>query len=233
MARSTARLMARLSSAAICMGQEIRILLLDDHSLFREGLSRLLEAEPGFRVTGSCGTTAEALSALEYERPDVVLLDYDLGEEQGDKFVDTLRKHGFSGRILMVTAGMSDAETLRIFENGVSGIFLKHSPPIRLVEAIHRVVAGEKWIDSRAVQSLISGAVRRTGEPEGSKSLNTREKAVLKALPEGLTNKEIATSLQISETAVKWAIQQLFSKLSVRTRSQLVRIAIEQGVQDW
>jgi two-component system, NarL family, nitrate/nitrite response regulator NarL len=222
-----------LPSSVSPMTREIRILLVDDHSLFRESLSRLLEAEPGFHVIGSCGTAREAIDVLSREEPDVVLLDYDLGDERGTNLVDMLRSQGFNGQILMVTAGMNDADTLRAFESGLSGIFLKHSPPARLVEAIHRVVGGEKWIDSRTLQSLIAGAGRKAAGNDGPKSLSAREKAILKSLPEGLTNKELATSLQISETAVKWSIQQLFDKFGVRTRSQLVRIAIEQGAQDW
>ncbi|MDQ2898696.1 MAG: response regulator transcription factor, partial [Acidobacteriota bacterium] len=115
------------------MGQEIRILLVDDHSLFREGLSRLLEAEPDFRIVGNCASVAEALAVLEAEPADLVLLDYDLGHEQGSEqgsdFIRLAKKNGFDLRVLMVTAGMSDTDTLRALENGASGIFLKHSPP--------------------------------------------------------------------------------------------------------
>jgi DNA-binding NarL/FixJ family response regulator len=111
------------------MDPVIRILLVDDHSLFRESLSRLLEAEPDFRVVGSCASVGDALDVLNREYADVVLLDYDLGEEQGSLFLDSARAAGFTGRVLMVTAGMSDAGTLRALESGASGIFLKHSPP--------------------------------------------------------------------------------------------------------
>src|ERR1700759_3470849 len=96
--------------------KQIRILLVDDHSLFRESLSRLLEAEPEFVMAGTCATVAEALTAVEERCVDVVLLDYDLGEEQGTGFLDEARRRGFKGRILMVTAGMTDAGTLRAFE---------------------------------------------------------------------------------------------------------------------
>src|SRR3978361_1176520 len=96
------------------MPQQIRILLVDDHTLFRESLSRLLEAEPEFRIAGTCATVGEALEGLD--AADVVLLDYDLGEEQGTTFLEEAKRRGFAGRILMVTAGMSDAGTLRVFQ---------------------------------------------------------------------------------------------------------------------
>ncbi len=205
---------------------------MDDHSLFRESLSRLLEAEPGFRVVATCASTAEAFEALEREPADVVLLDYDLGDEQGTRFLEEAARRRFPGRILMVTAGMSDAGTLRAFEKGSSGIFLKHSPPEQLVAAIHKVAGGEMWLDSGAVRSLVAGANVRA-ESQSTESLTPRERVVLKSVFEGLTNKEIAANLQISESSVKAVLQQLFDKTGVRTRSQLVRIAIERHATDW
>jgi DNA-binding NarL/FixJ family response regulator len=219
------------------MDKQIRILLIDDHSLFRESLSRLLEAEPDFRIVATCATVAEALQVLDRQAVDMVLLDYDLGDEQGTAFLEKARERRFAGRILMVTAGVNDAGTLRAFEAGASGMFLKHSPPAQLVEAIHKVANGEMWLDSRAVRSLVSGAQdKNAGKSEREsmvQSLSAREQNVLKAVFEGLTNKEIAANLQISESSVKAVLQQLFDKTGVRTRSQLVRIAIEQHAADW
>jgi DNA-binding NarL/FixJ family response regulator len=215
------------------MKPQIRILLVDDHSLFRESLSRLLEAEPDFRIAATCANVDDALAALDRHTVDVVLLDYDLGEEQGTVFLDEAKRQGFTGRILMVTAGMSDAGTLRAFESGSAGVFLKHSPPWQLVEAIHKVAGGEMWLDARAVQSLVSGATGKSGEQQTADSLTERERAVLKSVFEGLTNKEIGGRLQISESSVKAVLQQLFDKTGVRTRSQLVRIALEKHAEDW
>jgi len=207
--------------------------LVDDHSLFRESLSRLLQAEPDLRIVGDCATVREALAVLDREQVDVVLLDYDLGEEQGAQFLESTKSRGFEGRVLMVTAGMNDAGTLRALESGASGIFLKHSPPSQLIEAIYRVVKGETWLDSKAVRSLVAGASGRSEEQRSSQPLTTRERAVLKGVFEGLANKEIAANLQISEGSVKAVMQQLFDKTGVRTRSQLVRIALERLTSDW
>jgi DNA-binding NarL/FixJ family response regulator len=215
------------------MQRQIRILLVDDHSLFRESLSRLLEAEPDFRIAGTCATVGEALDTLAGDPVDVVLLDYDLGDEQGTVFLEEAKRRGFAGRILMVTAGMSDAGTLRVFEYGTAGVFLKHSPPAQLIEAIHKVANGEMWLDSRAISSLVAGAAVKSEEQQPGESLNIRERAVLKSVFEGLTNKEIAARMQISESSVKAALQQLFDKTGVRTRSQLVRIALEKHARDW
>jgi DNA-binding NarL/FixJ family response regulator len=219
------------------MEQEIRILLVDDHSLFRDSLSRLLQTEPGFRIVGSCATIAEALplilSGQAEDQPDIILLDYDLGEEQGTVALDEIRRHGFKGRVLMVTAGMSDAATVRVLESGSEGIFLKHSSPAQLVEAIRRLVAGEPWLDPRAMRSLIAGATGKSDEQRSSQMLTSRERFVLQGVFEGLTNKEIAAQLEVSEGSIKAVMQQLFDKTGVRTRSQLVRIALEKRAEEW
>ncbi len=131
------------------MSSEIQILLIDDHSLFRESLSRLLQTESDFHIVGTCASASEALALPQLKEIDVVLLDYDLGHEQGTQFLDRARSRGFTGRVLMVTAGMSDAVMLRALENGSSGVFLKHSPPSRLVEAIRKVVARRGLARSR------------------------------------------------------------------------------------
>jgi DNA-binding NarL/FixJ family response regulator len=128
---------------------------------------------------------------------------------------------------------MSDAGTLRALESGASGIFLKHSPPAQLIGAIYKVMAGEMWLDPKAVRSLVAGASGRTEEHRTSQPLTERERAVLKGVFEGHTNKEIAAGLEISEGSVKAVMQQLFDKTGVRTRSQLVRIALERLTQDW
>jgi DNA-binding NarL/FixJ family response regulator len=215
------------------MEKQIRILLIDDHSLFRESLSRLLEAEPDFRIAATCATVGDGLAVLDSQSVDIVLLDYDLGDEQGSAFLDEAKHRHFEGRILMVTAGMNDTGTLRAFEGGASGLFLKHSPPAQLIEAIHKVMNGDMWLDSRAVRSLVAGAHEKSEGQQAAQALTPRERSVLKAVFEGMTNKEIAASLQISESLVKAVLQQLFDKTGVRTRSQLVRIAIEQHAGDW
>ena len=161
------------------------------------------------------GTSASASEALALPRLadiDVVLLDYDLGPEQGTQFLDRARSSGFAGRVLMVTAGMSDAVMLRVLDNGASGVFLKHSPPSRLVEAIRKVSAGEVWLDPAVTRSIIAAATGNATAPHRAQGLTQREHAVLKGVFEGLTNKEIGARLAISESSVKAVLQQLFEK---------------------
>jgi DNA-binding NarL/FixJ family response regulator len=214
------------------MDKQLRVLIVDDHTLFRESLSRLLEADTECRIVGACASVGEALQIVVKEQIDIVLLDYDLGEEPGTYFLNESKRVGFAGRVLMVTGGMSDEVMLRALDHGASGIFLKNSPLAELMQAIRRVMQGETWIDSGMVKVLIAGARRHSGEVK-QESLSARERSVLHCVFEGLGNKEIGQQLGISEGSVKAALQQLFARTGVRTRSQLVRIAVERHSGDW
>jgi len=206
---------------------KIKILLLDDHALFREGLSRLLEGQADLEIVACCASVGEATEVLRQKPIDLVLLDYDLGKERGFEFITQARQRGFKGRFLMVTAGMSDAESVRALDLGVSGIFPKHHSPVVLTQAIRKVTAGETWLEESAIQALVRTSKHSAGAAQ-TKSFTERETQVLRGVFEGLSNKEIGARLDISESSVKAALQQLFQKTGVRTRSQLVRIALEE-----
>ena len=210
-----------------------QLLLLDDHTLFRVMLSRLLDTDPAFSVVAQCSSVSEALDALTHNPVDLVLLDYDLGaRETGFQFISRARQAGYTGRILIVTAGMTDADYVRALGHGVCGIFLKHSSPELLTEAIHKVIAGETWIDQRCIQALVEAVEGQTSEVPRNQ-LTDRERQVLQGVFTGLSNKEIGAELNISEASVKSALQQLFLKTGVRTRSQLVRVALEDYGTAW
>ena len=214
------------------MGQ-IRILMVDDHSLFRESLSRLLATDREFHVVAQCATLGEAQLALNQHAIDLVLLDYDLGPEAGSDLLTAIRLHHSGVKVLLVTAGLSDELTVRVMEAGASGIFLKHSSSDLLVAAIRQVAGGETWIDHATLQSLAAGRRARTEVAELSRPLTARQREVLRGILDGLANKEIAWKLNTSESSVKAVIQELFHKAGVRTRSQLVRIAFEKHSSDW
>jgi two-component system, NarL family, nitrate/nitrite response regulator NarL len=206
--------------------EPIRLLLLDDHVLFREGLSRLLASEPDFELVGNCGNSAEALELLRRVTADVVLLDFDLGDDHGSQFISSAHQAGYQGKFLMITAGMTATESSIALQLGASGIFLKHNSPVTLAKAIRLVAGGEMWLDQRVIKSMAEGLHQR--EETGVRRLLTeREQEVLRGIFEGLSNKEIAVQIGVSEGAVKATLQQLFQKTRVRTRSQLVRIALE------
>jgi DNA-binding NarL/FixJ family response regulator len=206
--------------------ERIRLLLIDDHILFRDGLSRLLALEPDLEVVAGCGTIAEALEIVRREHVDIALLDYDLGEEQGSHFLSSVRRAGYTGKVLMVTAGMTAKESSTALHLGASGIFLKHNSPGTLAKAVRLIIGGEIWVDPKVIQLMAD----RVDQPEGervSPLLTEREQQVLRGIFEGLSNKEIGLRLGVTDGAVKATLQHLFQKTGVRTRSQLVRIALE------
>jgi DNA-binding NarL/FixJ family response regulator len=213
------------------MSKQVRVLIVDDHTLFSESLGRLLEADTECTVVGACASVDEALRIVAREQIDLVLLDYDLGEKPGTQFLDESKRCGFAGPVLMVTGGVADAVMQHALDKGVSGIFLKSSPLVELMQAIRRVMNGETWLDPGLVKALLANAGR--GGETRQESLTARERRVLHGVFEGLSNKEIGQRLSISEGSVKAALQQLFTRTGVRTRSQLVRIAVERHSQDW
>jgi two-component system, NarL family, nitrate/nitrite response regulator NarL len=212
------------------MADRVRILLIDDHTLFRESLARLLEMEPEFEVVGRCATVAEGHQALAATAVDVVLLDYDLGNEVGTDLLAKLDGGRGNARVILVTAGMRASSALHAVHAGVAGIVLKHSDPRHLIEAIRKVAGGETWWDNGILQTTAAGA---KDESASVRSLTERQRQVLRSILDGLSNKEIAARMQASETAIKATIQELFSKAGVRTRSQLVRVAIERYSLGW
>jgi two-component system, NarL family, nitrate/nitrite response regulator NarL len=206
--------------------QTARILLLDDHALFRESVSRLLGAEPGFEVVAHCGTIVEALEVLRRTAVDLVLLDFDLGEHDGREFLRLAREQGFHGKILVVTAGVDRGVVSELIRSGVSGVFHKHDSAGLLAQGIRDVLAGKVWLDQEQLQTALTPEVA-TPKPVGPREFTARERQVLSFVFDGLANKEIAAKIGVSEGSVKSTLQQLFSKTGVRTRSQLVRIVLE------
>jgi two-component system, NarL family, nitrate/nitrite response regulator NarL len=195
--------------------------------LFRESLRRLLEAEDAFEIAGDVSSTSDVLNRLSRMQIDMILLDFDLGEKTALEFLTQVHSQNLKIHILLVTAGLNHSDIIRVFELGISGIFLKHSPPEDLVTAIQRVMSGETWLDPRVMGSMAPTITNTSLQRDSIKALNDRQREVLQGVFEGLSNKEIAAKLDISEPYVKAILQQLFNKTGVRSRSQLVRVALE------
>jgi len=123
--------------------RKIRILLLDDHALFRDALARLLSAEPDFEIVGSCASMEDARAVAAATQIDLVLLDLDLGEERGSVFLRQASEFGFKGKVLIVTAGLTDLEAAQLISQGAAGVFFKHSSPSLLSMSIRAVMSGQ------------------------------------------------------------------------------------------
>ncbi|MFL6351715.1 MAG: LuxR C-terminal-related transcriptional regulator [Bryobacteraceae bacterium] len=203
--------------------KKIRILLLDDHTIFRQGLVKLLSTQPDLDLPLHCGSIGEALLGLAAAMPDIVLLDIDLGTESGLDFLAQARRNGFDGPVLVLTAGISRTEEEFLQSSGVAGI-LRKDVSIEVLAARIRALAGLPQYSDMG----IAGAAAHDPFPKRQKVLTAREVEVLRLVVEGHANKEIAHELGCSESSVKGIIQQLFQKSGTRTRSQLVRATLEQ-----
>jgi two-component system nitrate/nitrite response regulator NarL len=206
----------------------IHLLLIDDHEMFREGLARSLEREPGFKLIGQCGSSAEGLALLASAKDEItVLLDVDLGTHRGLEFVEAARKAGFDGTIFVLTAGVSGQEAVQLMQASVAGIIHKHHSTQVLCDAIRKVTTeGGSWLEEEYLTPLLR-SVDRVRTP-ARRELSERDRAVLRFILEGLTNREMGEHLHISEGAVKASLRLLFQNLGVRTRAQLVKVALEQ-----
>lgn len=211
----------------------IRLVLVDELGLFRASLARLLASEPGFEVTGECGTSANALELVKSSTPDVILLDFEVGTEHGNDLISAARQVGYQGHFLIIAGTLDIRKSAVALKAGASGIFLKSEPPERLLKAIKVVADGGVWVDPKIIQLLADQLIDRyppcleAGEERRGEPLDERERNVLLGIIEGLSNRKIGDNLGISESSVKNIVQRLFAKSGAKTRSQLVRVALE------
>jgi DNA-binding NarL/FixJ family response regulator len=199
----------------------IRLVLLDNHLLFRESRARLLGSERDFDLVAECTAPPEALEALSAAAVDVLLVDVGLAKE----FIPSARKARYQGRFLVIARDIDVKGSATVLSHGASGIFLESDGSARLLQAIRLVANGEVWVDQKVIQLLANRYPDYEDRWWGT--LKEREQAVLKGIVDGLSNKKIGTQIGVSESTIKATLQQLFSKAGVRTRSQLVRIALE------
>jgi DNA-binding NarL/FixJ family response regulator len=211
--------------------QPIRLVLLDGHALFRVGLGRFLSAEPGIDVVGECGHSAQALKLLSASPVDIVLLDFNLDEGDAEEFMVAARRAGYRGRFLIITANADPKTAAIALRLGASGILLKSDDPDQLQGVIPLVMKGGVWLDQQVAQLLIKELVDLQPRTGGSRKvtavLTDRQNKVLLGISRGLTNRTIGNHLGLSEGSIKSVVQQLFYKAGVRTRSLLVRAALD------
>ena len=208
----------------------IRLLLVYAPGLYRASLGRFLASEPGFELVGECGTPGEALQLLTDCQPDVVLADLDRCIEPESDLITATRQAGYLGHFLIVCGGLDAPKAAMALRLGALGIFLRAEPPERLVQAIKRVAGGEAWIDQKVIRLLADHVIGLPVHPEDGgrgKSLQDPERDVLLGILEGLSNRQIGDRMRLSESRVKNVVQCLFSKAGVRTRGQLVRVAMD------
>ena len=203
----------------------IRLLIVDDHPIVRDGLRGIFTGEHGFEVLGEAGNGAEAVALAARLLPDVVLMDLRMPGTDGVAAITELNRAGSAAKVLVLTTYDTDSDVLPAIEAGATGYLLKDSPREELFRAVRATARGESVL-SPAVASRIMGQMRAPArEP-----LSQREVEVLGLIARGSTNRDAAAKLFISEATVKTHLLHAYSKLGVRDRAAAVAVAFERGL---
>jgi two-component system nitrate/nitrite response regulator NarL len=214
---------------------EIRIVITDDHPIFRAGLRLLLKSQPDFRLVGEAGDGQDGLRMVSSLKPDILLLDKLMPGIDGLELLRQLNVAETSTKCILLTGTINDAEIVQALQLGARGIVLKDSVADILFACIRKVHAGEYWVGRGYVTSLVEAIKKSLQNPESpagrnSFGLTQRELAVLTSVSAGRTNKEVAESLSISEQTVKNHITAIFNKTGVSNRVELCVFAIRNGL---
>jgi two-component system nitrate/nitrite response regulator NarL len=216
--------------------QNIRIVIADDHPIFRDGLRRLLEAEPGLKVIGEASDGNDAVKLARQLKPDVMLLDLAMPRQPGLEALRDLSTGGANGvKVILLTAAAEKHQIVEALQLGARGVVLKDSATQLLLKSIHTVMAGEYWVGREAVSNLVQYLrmqMQASNEESRQKKfgLTPRELEIVSAVVAGYSNKEIAEYFKISEDTVKHHLSNIFDKLGVSTRLELALFAVNQGL---
>lgn len=208
--------------------ERIKVLLADDHALFREGVASLLSRDPRIVVIGQCGDGLKVVDVASATEPDVVVLDITLPGLNGLDLCKELRRKVEAAAILIVTMHSSEQCILDALENGASGYLLKEADPGQFCEAIRAVAGGQVYLGAGIPRSVLDRLNRNESDPY--KRLTLREKQVLQMVAEGKTNRQIAADLGISIRTADTHRNRLMQKLDLHSQTELVKYALSRGI---
>lgn len=209
----------------------IRILIADDHPILRDGLRKLLEAEPGFAVVGEAADGGEAVQLVQKVKPDILLLDLAMPKMPGLETLRELTGSAATVRTILLTAAIEKKQIVEALQLGARGIVMKESATEVLLKSIRSVMAGQYWIGRESVSNLVKTLQELAdsgGEGPRQKTfgLTPREKEVITSIVSGYTNRDIAQKFSISEQTVKHHLTNIFDKLGVSSRLELALFAV-------
>ena len=217
----------------MAQAEPIRILIADDHSLFRKGLKSLLSAEPGFVVIGEAENGDEAVRLARSLRPDLLLLDLAMPGASGLDALGELATAPISVKTIVLTAAIERAEIVKALQLGAAGVVLKSSAPELLFKSVRGVMTGQHWIGREAVADLVQALRSYSEAPPPSRSrfgLTPRELEITSAVVSGFSNKEIAQKFVLSQDTVKHHLTNIFDKVGASNRLELALFAVHHGL---
>ena len=210
------------------MNAEIRIVVVDDHTLFRRGLVGLLAEMEGFQVAGEAANGQDALGIIATEKPDIVLLDVNMPGMSGIQTLAAMRKQGLDSPVLMLTISQHEDDLIGAIRAGASGYLLKNVEPETLRQTIKQVVAGKSVLAPEVTEQVFR--LVRSGQLDSANLLTEREVEVLRFLSRGLTTSQTGAEMFISENTVKTHIRHILEKLEVSNRAEAVAKATQLGL---
>ena len=212
----------------------IKIALADDHTIFRDGLRRLLSLEPDFEVVAEAKDGSEVLSLIEEKEPDILLLDLRMPGVDGLSLLQRVQAQKLKTKIIVLTASEDEGEYVQAMKYGTSGIVLKQTATELLIKSIRKVHGGEIWLDSRttaAVMRQFASPADMSPRDREKPALSNREREIVACVAQGFKNKEIAEKMFISEQTVKNHLHNVFDKLGVSDRLELALYAIHRNIR--
>jgi DNA-binding NarL/FixJ family response regulator len=213
----------------------IKIIIVDDHVLFREGLAAIIRQEADIEVVGLVGTVQEALETTLLLKPDIVLMDFNLPDGTGVKATQKILLDCPDCKIVFMTMSERDEDLLAAIRSGAVGYLLKNLTPSKLVAALRAVQQGESALSGSMTLKVMKELSRTKGpEPISDPALGRltrREKDILAEIADGKSNQEISQQLYISENTVKYHVHSIFEKLNLHDRKEVARFAKEHGVK--
>jgi DNA-binding NarL/FixJ family response regulator len=205
---------------------DIRVVLVDDHPVVREGMATLLESQDDITVVGEAGSAAEAIRRIGYDSPDIVILDERLPDRSGSETCADILERFPTVKVLMLSSHADEEALHRAIVAGSSGFLLKALDSNAIIDAIRQVVAGKEVLDP-ALTSDLFHSIRHEGEgPSELKDLSDRERKVLELLGQGLSNRQIADEVYLAEKTVKNYVSNLLRKLDLRSRAEAATFAV-------
>lgn len=206
----------------------IRILIADDHAIVREGLRSLISVKPGLEVVGEASDGAQVVRQARALHPDVILMDLVMPRQDGIEAIRQIKAENPAARILVLTSFAEDDKVFPAIKAGASGYLLKDSSPLELIQAIHQVHRGESSLHPAIAHKVIRELNRPSNLLPTTQPLSERETEVLTLVAQGLSNKQIATSLQVRERTVATHVSNILDKLHLANRTQAALYALRE-----